>query len=451
LNGSEMGRSWGPRGRGITLLPLVAATYFMVAGGPYGLEELVSSVGYPGAIVALLITPIVWSLPTAFMVGELAGALPQEGGYYAWVRRAMGPFWGFQEAWLSLAASVFDMAIYPMLFTLYLARLWPAAGEGLAPLFLGVLMMAACAASNLGGSRNVGGSSVALTVVLLAPFAIMAVAAIGHRAPHASEAGAPVAPHHIVTGILVAMWNYMGWDNASTIAGEVDRPQRNYPLAMGIAVALVTLTYVVPVAVAASTGIDPSLWHVGAWVDIGSTLAGSWLGCAVVVGGMVCGLGMFDALLLAYSRLPAVLAEEGYLPAVLARRHSRSGAPWVSIVVCCVVYASCLGLGFQRLVELDVLLYGVSLALEFVALVLLRIREPLLARPFRIPGGLPAAIAIGLPPMAILAVALAKGAAEDGAARVLALGGVLLALGPVLYLARRSSRRAGPPALRVSG
>ena len=54
------------------------------------------------------------------MVGELASALPDEGGYYAWVRRAMGPFWGFQEAWLSLAASVFEMAIYPTIFTLYL-------------------------------------------------------------------------------------------------------------------------------------------------------------------------------------------------------------------------------------------------------------------------------------------------------------------------------------------
>ena len=66
-------------------------------------------------------------LPTALMVGELAATLPEEGGYYAWVRRALGPFWGFQEAWLSLVASVFDMAIYPTLFTLYLGRLWPGA------------------------------------------------------------------------------------------------------------------------------------------------------------------------------------------------------------------------------------------------------------------------------------------------------------------------------------
>src|SRR5689334_11088551 len=114
----------------MTLAPLVAATYFMVSGGPYGLEELVAAAGYQGALVALVVTPLVWSLPTTLMIGELAAALPEEGGYYAWVRRALGPFWGFQEAWLSLAASIFDMALYPTIFTLYLGRLWPPLGQG---------------------------------------------------------------------------------------------------------------------------------------------------------------------------------------------------------------------------------------------------------------------------------------------------------------------------------
>ena len=75
--------------RKLTLLPLIAATYFMVAGGPYGLEEVVQGAGYNGALLILLITPIVWSLPVCLLIGELAAALPQEGGYYAWVRRGL--------------------------------------------------------------------------------------------------------------------------------------------------------------------------------------------------------------------------------------------------------------------------------------------------------------------------------------------------------------------------
>ena len=83
------------------LLPLIAATYFMVSGGPYGLEDIIGKAGYGRALLLLALVPLVWSLPTSLMVGELASALPEEGGYYHWVRRAMGPFWGFQEAWLS--------------------------------------------------------------------------------------------------------------------------------------------------------------------------------------------------------------------------------------------------------------------------------------------------------------------------------------------------------------
>ncbi len=52
--------------------------------------------------------------------------------------------------------------------------------------------------------------------------------------------------------LLFALWNYMGWDNATTFAGEVERPQRVYPLAMAGAVSLVTLTYLLPVCMAAS-------------------------------------------------------------------------------------------------------------------------------------------------------------------------------------------------------
>ena len=114
--------------RRMPLLSLIGALYFMVSGGPYGLEELAQKVGFGASVGILLATPLVWSVPTALMVGELAAALPEEGGYYAWVRRALGPFWGYQEAFLSLAASVFDMAIYPTLFVLYLGRLSPALG-----------------------------------------------------------------------------------------------------------------------------------------------------------------------------------------------------------------------------------------------------------------------------------------------------------------------------------
>ena len=72
-----MRKNQGPR-RKLTVLSLAAATYFMVSGGPYGVEELVQDTGYKLAIVILFIIPLIWSLPTGLMVGELAAALPAD-------------------------------------------------------------------------------------------------------------------------------------------------------------------------------------------------------------------------------------------------------------------------------------------------------------------------------------------------------------------------------------
>jgi amino acid transporter len=426
----------------LTFWPLVGALYFMVAGGPFGLEELVQKLGFGGAVVCLVATPVVWSLPTALMVGELGTSLPLEGGYYAWVRRGLGPFWGFQEAWLSLVASVFDMAIYPTLFVTYIGRLWPEAHAYALPIEL--VFIGACVAWNLRGAKAVGDGSVALSVVLLAPFALLSVIALAHRSPE------PVAVHpsggDLLGGLLIAMWNYMGWDNASTIAAEVDRPERTYARAASVAVLLVAITYVLPVAAVAGTGADPSAWTTGAWVDVASTLAGRGLALAIAVSGAVSALGMWSALLLSYSRVPSALAADGYLPKIFARHSPKTGAPAASIAACAVLWTLSLGLSFERLVLLDVLFYGTSLVLEFIALAWLRHTEPSLARPYRIPGGARAAWLVGLPPAALIVLAVVRNwdermslfGAEVGA---LPFGLLVMAAGPVVYFVGK--RRGG--------
>jgi amino acid transporter len=439
--------------RKITVLPLVGATYFMVSGGPYGLEELIAQVGAHRAILVLAIVPIVWSLPTALMVGELAGAVPEEGGYYAWVRRALGPFCGFLEAWLSLAASIFDMAIYPTLFALYLSRLWPALGAPAYSSLLGASLIAVCAVWNVRGARSVSGGAVVMTVALLAPFAVLTVLGLLSSTTSPSPFTSPSTSTStgMVGAVLIAMWNYMGWDNASTIAGEVERPQRTYPLAMIGAVTLVALTYVVPVAALARAGVDTRAWTTGSWVSAAQQLGGRVLGIAVVVGGVVCAAGMLNALMMSYSRLPVVLAEDGLLPSLLARRHAITGAPWVAIVCCAVGYALALRIGFARLVELDIMLYGLSLILEFVALVALRLHEPSLPRPFRVPGGLAGAVLVGVPPTLLIALALWQGRHDHvGGVSALTLGLVVIGAAPLVYgLARRRRARLQPAAIKA--
>jgi amino acid transporter len=226
----------------------------------------------------------------------------------------------------------------------------------------------------------------------------------------------------------------MGWDNASTIAGEVHRPQRTYPLAMLLAVTLVAVTYLIPVAAIWHAGVDPHGLTAGGWTSVGEALGGVWLSRAIVLGAVLAAVGSFNALLLSYSHVPVALAQDRLLPSVLALRRADNGAPWVSIIVCCCAYAACLRLGFSRLVELDVLVYGLSLVLEFVALVYLRVREPSLPRPFKIPGGTLAVVLLGVPPTVLIVAGLVIGREEHaGGLPAFLLGSMLVIAGPIVY------------------
>jgi amino acid transporter len=432
----------------LTLWPLVAATFFMVSGGTYGTEAIISGAGYGRGILVLLFLPVLWCLPTAFMIGELSSALPAEGGYYAWVRRGLGNFWGFQEAWLSLAASIFDMAIYPTLFVFYLKQMSPWFGEGNHGILAGLFVVVTCAALNLAGIRVVGITSLWLFFLLSLPFGLIVVLAPvragAFAEPHAASAGVSMG---LLGAVLVAMWNYMGWDNASTIAQEVERPQRTYPRAMIAAVILVSLTYILPFVAVYFTGIPASTFaEDGSWAGIAGQIGGKvmgfeWLRFMVTIGGMMSAFGMFNALVMSYSRLPLAMARNGMMPKVFGKVTRKNHTPWVAVVVLATCWALCLGLGFRRLVTLDIMLYGASLTLEFVTLVALRIREPKLRREFRVPGGMAGAVTCGIFPIALMVLAIV----ESGSESILGMNGLLFGViiilsGFGLYFATRKVR-----------
>jgi len=424
------------------LLPLIAATYFMVSGGPYGLEDIIGKAGYGRALLLLLLVPLFWSLPTSLMVGELAAALPEEGGFYQWVRRAMGPFWGFQEAWLSLAASVFDMAIYPTTFVLYLSHVAPALTAGYGGLMLKLGIVGISAVWNLRGAVAVGEGSERMMAISLSPFVVLIGLAVWHGIRHGATiaAGGPPTTADLGGAVCIALWNYMGWDNASTIAQEVDHPQRTYPRAMLVSASVVMCVYTLPLLAVWMVGIPAERFSTGAWVDAAMLLGGPLLALAVVLAGSLDGLGTFNALTLSLTRLPYAMAEDGLLPKMLTRRWP-NGVPWVSVLVCSVGWALALGFTFERLISIDLVLYGAALLLEFLALIVLRIKEPKLHRPFRIPGGVWAAAAMAIGPVLLIGFALwaARGERVAGLP-ALVFAAIIAALGPLVYAAVRRFR-----------
>jgi amino acid transporter len=92
-----------------------------------------------------------------------------------------------------------------------------------------------------------------------------------------------------------------------------------------------------------------------------------------------------------------------------------------------------LSLPFERLISIDLVLYGSSLMLEFVALVVLRIREPELKRPFKA-GNLVCACLLGVGPAVLIGYALYAARGEQiGSVSALLMAAVVALLGPVFY------------------
>jgi len=305
-----------------------------------------------------------------------------------------------------------------------------------------------CCGWNLRGAPAVGEGSVGLFALLLAPFAIFLALGLWrglaiHPAVHWGHRGSQAA---LSTAVLVAMWNYMGWDNASTVAQEVEDPQRNYPRAMIFAAILAAVTYILPLLAMALAGLSVDSFSTGDWMSAAQAIGGPLLGMAIVAGGAICGIGMFNALMMSYTRLPMAMAEDSMLPHFIAKRNNRN-VPWVSVILCGLAWALALNLKFERLISIDLILYGSSLLLEFVALVVLRVREPELARPFKA-GNLAFAFSLGIGPAALIAYALYASRAEEisfghSSVSSLALSVAVGLLGPVVYwlTAARSARR----------
>src|SRR6266550_6135895 len=417
--------------RSLTILSLVAVMFFNVSGGAFTTESLIVAVGPAIGLLILVLVPIFWSVPEALIVGELASMLPEEGGYYRWVYHAFGPFWAFQNGWWTWMYSLVDMAIYPVLFNQYLSWFVPGL-SGTAQWMISLAVIWIATAINLRGAGRVGAVSVFSGVFILLTFLLVSVAAIphGNHIPWETLGRTPASGASAIgVGLSIALWNYIGWDNASTVQGEVRDSSRSYPRALAITLPLVTLGYLVPLA-ATLSATDWTGWREGGWPEIAlmaTGVAGPTLAVLLGVAGMVSAVALFNALLLSYSRIPFAMAVDGLLPRPLAK-VDRWSTPRNAVLASAVCYSVFALLSFVHLVVADVLLYSMALFLEFGALIALRRKEPGLRGSFRVPVGTGGIVGLALLPVVILlaVVVMETRAGEYGRAAILAALGAAL-------------------------
>jgi amino acid transporter len=374
----------------------VIVVFTLVCSGSFGMEDVVSSSGPGFTILMIILLPFVWSIPMALVSAELGSAIPEGGGLFRWVRRGLGEYWSFQTGWWWTMSLYVDSAVYIALALGYIQSKWGISDNW--KWLLGIGFVAFFTFINIRGLDLTGKALTVIQVIVMVPFVLLVIYGF------AKGTGNPVSPflppHTSIfaatnLGLAIMMWMYSGYESMSTLAAEVENPQRLIPRAIMIAVPIVIATYALTTMagiMAAGKGnwgnmvSDASAG--GALVDFvraGQIVGGAFLLWALFASAIASNLGLYTGYLASGSRPSYQLSRDRLYPRFMGKAHKRWGTPWIAIIIMGTVDAILIRYGFTTLIVIDVFLLMFSYIPIFIAAIVLRVREPDMPRPFRVP------------------------------------------------------------------
>jgi len=398
------------------------------------MEEMVTTSGPGMTLFYLLFIPLFWCIPVSLVAAELTTALPVEGGFYRWIRAGFGNFWGFLAGWWNWSASWLLGATYAVLFTDYLAVYFPAL-VGWKHYLVSVALIAVLAYINIRGIQMVGIVATILEFSVLIPvFLLCGIAAVKWRV----NPFHPVIPPHVPpfqvfgVGLALGLWLYSGYEQCSSVAEEIENPQRNFPRALAIVVPLSVASYFLPTLFSLAALGNWREWNTAYLSTAAMRIGGAWLGLVITVAAMLADVSLLNATVLTSTRMPSSMSEDGYLPPLFAAKHAKFGTPWIAILASSLIYAL---LAFQTIAELLTVYVWLRIlvtVLTVLAAWRLRRLQPHLKRPFRIPGS-----AAGLAYVVIAPVVMSVVALVGSDKFALKWGPLPVALGVVAYFVFR--------------
>jgi len=421
--------------RKASLFYLVFVMFSYTTGGPFGLEDMVTTSGPGMTLIYLLVLPFFWCIPVSLVSAELTTAMPVEGGFYRWTRAAFGDFWGFLAGWWNWSASFLLGGAYAVLFTDYLVYYFPGI-TGWKHYLVSVALIAVITWVNVRGIQMVGQLATALEIFIFIPVITMIVMALlhWHHNPFV-----PFIPPNQPTfkifgvGLALGLWLYSGYEQLSTVAEEVENPQRAYPRALALVVPLSIAAYFLPTLAGLASAGEWQKWHTGYFSDAAKIIGGSlfghpWLGTWMTLAAMVGNVALLNSTVLTTTRMPFAMAEDEYLPPALTRKHSRYGTPWLAILVSALIYALLAWQSLGQLISVYIWLRSATTVLTVLSAWKLRRTRPEMPRAFLIPGGRAGLLYVVAAPVVMALVALL------GSDKFALIGGAIaIVLGPMVY------------------
>jgi len=422
----------------------VFVMFSYTTGGPFGLEGMVTTSGPGMTLLYLLLIPLFLSIPVSLVSAELTTAMPVEGGLYRWTRAAFGDFWGFLAGWWNWSASFLLGGSYAVLFTDYLTYYFPGI-VGWKHWLVSFALIAVITWVNILGIQMVGKVATLFELFMFIP--VIALVVIGLAKWHHDPFVPMVPPNQPFSkvfgvGLALAIWLYSGYEQVSSVAGDVENPQRAYPRALALVVPLSIATYFLPTFAGLAALGNWTAWKDGYFSTAALLIGGPWLGHLMTVAAMIGNAALLNSTMLTATPMPFALAEDGYLPPFLTHRHPRYGTPWIAILISAAIYASLALHSLGELISIYVWLRAATTVMTVLSAWGLRRKSPDLPRTFRIPGGNSGLFYVVAMPVVMTYLAVRY---SDPVA--LRWGPWALAAGPVVYVvvkwfARRAARRS---------
>jgi len=390
------------------LFYFVFVMFAYTTGGPFGMEEMVTTSGPGLTLLYLLVLPFFWCIPVSLVAAELTTTIPVEGGFYRWVRASFGDFWGFLAGWWNWSASWLLGGSYAVLFSDYLANYFPFLA-GWKHYAVSVALISVLAYVNTRGIQMVGAVATVLEISVLIPVLLLCVigAARWRYSPFHPFVPPHVPPFQVFgIGLALGLWLYSGYEQCSSVAEEIENPQRSYPRALAIVVPLSVATYFLPALFSLAALGNWQEWNTAYLSTAAKLIGGGWLGFLITAAAMLGNVSLLNATVLTSTRMPSSMAEDGYLPPVFAAKHKKFGTPWIAILISSAIYALLAFHTLAQLLTVYVWLRILVTALTVLAAWRLRKARPEMKRPFRIPWGGAGLAYVVIAPLAMSVVAL---------------------------------------------
>lgn len=347
--------------------------------------------GEPGlGMIAWLLAGIM-TIAAGLTVAEVAVLIPKTGGMMVYIKEIYGEKLGFLAGWMQIV--LFFPGLSAALAVIFAQQLTELTGtpQFQLPIAIGLIMLVAFL--NTMGSKTGGTIQTVSTVCKLIPLIVIMVFGFvkggGGNPVFSPLVGEGVGLGSVIGQVLIAiLFAYDGWLNVGAIAGEMKNPGKDLPKAIIGGLSIVMAFYII-INIAYLWVLPAS--ELAQAVSPGSLVAtkifGPIGGKIVSVGIMVSVFGTLNGFILTGSRVPYVLALQGYLPfSKNLSKVNKGGSPynatWLIAIISCI-YATTGQ--FNLLTDLSIFAIWIFYIFTFIGVIKLRIEKPNMIRPYKVP------------------------------------------------------------------